>query len=335
MVGGKMKRPNLFDYATSELSQDAIIGWLLSWSNPEVMSLDKDLHNLSRRLLKGFFDKHNRTVPATIHKIEIHRQYKNVDIVVLVNDAIVLLIEDKIHIREHSDQLARYIQVVKDEGFLADNILPIYLQTGEQGDYNKVQAAGFVPFLRQDLLDLLKVDTNIRNDILNDYILYLTTIESQVQSFKHLTLDKWNWYSWQGFYKYLKDRLGDGEWDYVPNPRGGFLGFWWYGEGNEECEQYLQLEEPKLCFKIAVYDKSKRSDFKWQWHERFTRASVGSPLNVIKPVLRDGECMTVAIVEGDYRRTGKDGLIDLDKTMEVIQEAQKIHDRAVEAAQTV
>lgn len=323
-----MNKPNIFNYAPSELSQDAFICWLLSWSNPEVMTLNTELHMVSRRLLQAFFNKHNKSIPANIEKYEVRKQYQNIDILVIINDSVLIPIEDKIHSREHSDQLTRYIQLLKEEGHEDQNILPIYLQTGEQGDYKKVQESGFMLLARAELLNILKTGANTNNDILNDYIVYLEEIEHQVQSFMHLDLDEWNWYSWQGFYNYLQTNLGDGEWDYVPNASGGFLGFWWHGNGDDECDQYLQLEESKLCFKIAVDEKSRRTDLKWKWHERFLNAAEGSPISVVKPVLRNGNFMTVAVLDGDYRRANKDGKIDLEKTLDILREVQRIYDKA-------
>ena len=178
------------------------------------------------------------------------------------------------------------------------------------------------------MLNILKAEAHT-NNILSDYVEFLEDIEKRVQSFKSLQLEEWDWYSWTGFYKYLQEKLEDGEWGYVSNPSGGFLGFWWYWNGDEECEQYLQLEENKLCFKIAVDDETKRTDLKWKWNERILEAAKDSCVNVIKPVLRNGQCMTVAVFDGDYRQSNGDGKIDLEKTMLVIQEAQRILDKAV------
>lgn len=41
-----MTRPNLFNYATSELSQDAFICWILSWGTSEAGSYDKQLNEI-------------------------------------------------------------------------------------------------------------------------------------------------------------------------------------------------------------------------------------------------------------------------------------------------
>lgn len=321
-----MKKQNLFNYATSELSQDAFICWLLSWGTPEASSLGSNLHSLSHKLLQAFFDKHGRKFPERIEKLEIRKQYQNIDILVIVNDSIAIPIEDKIHSREHSDQLSRYLQTLKDEGYSEQNILPVYLQTGEQGDYRKVKEAGFLPFLRGDLLNILKAGAG--NDILNDYVEFLDYIEKQVQSFKHVPLEEWHWYSWQGFYNYLQERLGEGEWDCVASPNGGFLGFYWYGHGDEECGQYLHLQENRLCFRIAVGDEARRMDLKRKWTKRILAAAKGGFLNVVKPVLRKGQ-MTVAVLDGDYRQRDSEGKIDLEKTVLAIQEAQRILDKAV------
>jgi len=49
-----MIKPNLFKFATSELSQDAFICWLLSWANEENEIHDKRLCLCARKLLENF-----------------------------------------------------------------------------------------------------------------------------------------------------------------------------------------------------------------------------------------------------------------------------------------
>lgn len=40
-----MRKPNLFTYATSELSQDAVLCWLFSWADPKQSREDEALHD--------------------------------------------------------------------------------------------------------------------------------------------------------------------------------------------------------------------------------------------------------------------------------------------------
>lgn len=54
-------KPNLFHFATSELSQDAFICWLLSWADPKCEANDASLHRLAvvflGKLLRAFGKK--------------------------------------------------------------------------------------------------------------------------------------------------------------------------------------------------------------------------------------------------------------------------------------
>lgn len=46
-----MKGPNIFSYATSELSQDAMIAWLAAWADPGFAKIDYALHSCGINLL--------------------------------------------------------------------------------------------------------------------------------------------------------------------------------------------------------------------------------------------------------------------------------------------
>lgn len=43
----KKQPPNLFEYATSELSQDAFICWLAAWADPGFKELDEPLNDVA------------------------------------------------------------------------------------------------------------------------------------------------------------------------------------------------------------------------------------------------------------------------------------------------
>jgi len=201
-----MKRPNLFHYATSELSQDAFLCWLLSWASPKFASNKSELTVIAHNLLKAFLSKHNKELPTTIESFEIKKQHKNIDILVIINEKIVIPIEDKLHTKEHSNQLANYLRALENEGYTKEQTFPIYLQTGEQGNYENVINAGFLPFLRAELIQILKSCAEIRNDILIDYREYLEKIESDVQSFRSQKLADWHWVVTFSHFIYKQER---------------------------------------------------------------------------------------------------------------------------------
>jgi len=311
------------------MSQEAFMYWLLAWSDAEAFTINAELHNLSLKLLEAFLNKHGRKLPSRIEKIEISGGYRNIDIILVINGAIVIPIPDKIYNRESPDQLLHYIQVLKDEGYSEQNILPIYLQTGARGNYEKLKRIGYSTFSRKELLDILNTGKDIKNDILHDYLGHLEALESATQSFMHLNLNQWHLYSWEGFYNCLQTELGDGEWDALSSLSKAFLGFWWHWDCDNDCEKYLQLEKSELCFKIKVNDKKKRKELKLKWGDRFIQASVASPIKVVRPTYQNDNAITVAVVDSDYRKTNKKGKIDLAKTLDVIMQAQKIFDKAI------
>jgi hypothetical protein len=330
-----MGKPNLFNYATSELSQDAFICWLLSWADPKHKENDEQLHKIATALLNKFFEVQQKTPPAVYRSIDIHQQYKKIDVYALINKEFAIIIEDKVNTDMHSDQLIRYVNKIKEDKIEPENIIKIYFKTGDQSNYRDIQDKGYSPFSRHDVLGILATGINhgISNQIFVDYYEYLKGVESKINLFNTLPVQEWGPKSWEwvGFFKNIQKQLNDGDWEFVNNTSGGFYGFWWHWKNDNECKQYLQLEETKLCFKIEVKDKAKQAGLKYKWSDLILKAAENTKIRVIKPVLRNGLTMTVAVADSDYRQADNEGKIDLDKTVSVLQEAQKILDKAVNA----
>lgn len=103
-------KPNIFHYATSELSQDAIFLWLINWAKPEYKTINGGMHNLGcdfvRLLIK------NKEIAIT--SIQTRKQEKNMDITVDINNSIYLVVEDKVGSGTHGDQLSRYRKIARE-----------------------------------------------------------------------------------------------------------------------------------------------------------------------------------------------------------------------------
>lgn len=344
-----MKRPNLFSYATSELSQDAFICWLLAWASPEYKEVDNDLHQCGIEFIRALFTEHEKTPPTDITEIKIKKQYKNIDVLCIVNGTYAILIEDKVGTKHHSNQLARYYKELEKEGFSKEKIIPIYYKTEDQSNYDHVKNNQYKTFLRRNILDVLNTYKGM-NHILVDYRDRLQFIEDEVNGYKTKDISKWNQRNWTGFYMELQERLGeDGKkkvkWEYVPNPTGGFIGFWWHFQGDKAtCRQFLQLEYKhkklkegkdkeskykkvvtgKLSFKIEVKNKGDRKKYRSKWYKILKERAKEYELDLIKPTrFGNGETMTVCQLKEDYRNS-KNGIIDMDKTVEVLKKAEKL-----------
>lgn len=322
-----MTGPNIFHYATSELSQDAFICWLLKWSDPLYAGMP--MHDIGLDFLRELYSRAARIFPAKIESIEVKKQDKHIDVQCIVNGETVILIEDKTQTVQHSGQLERYKKALLDAGVPGTQIIPFYVQTGDQSDFGNAKQNGYIVFLRKDFLSFFRKHENIRrkinNQILENFVSHLTIIEERVQSFRNLPLPQWEWNSWKGFFTELQTQLGTGTWSYVANPSGGFLGFFWAWHGDDNCEQYLQLEQEKLCFKIWVKNRESRAELRDKYYCVLIAAGEKYGQRIIRPArMGIGEYMTVAILGTEYRICDENGLIDISKTVAYLRDLTEI-----------
>ncbi len=322
-----MARPNLFSYATSELSQDAFICWLLAWASPDIDDPDDGLRSCAKNFIHALFAKHSKVSPDVITKVEIFKQDHNIDVFCVINGQYALLIEDKTGTKNHSNQLVRYLEDVRSRTFNEADILPIYLKTQDQSDYSEIEDELYQVFRRSDFLTILNSYEG-DHPILIDFREHLQSIANEVDAFRSRHVDNWEFNQWVGFFLRLQEEpneLSLGMWDYVANPRGGFCGFWWHFQGNQDCEQYLQLEHGKLCFKIRVRERSNRSSYRNRWCAIVKSTKEKSGLSLDRPKrFGNGEFMTVCVNSGDYRVRDSDGVLDIEKTILNLLKAQKI-----------
>lgn len=324
-------KPNLFQYATSELSQDAFLCWLLSWAGEKQRHHDEALHKVAVAFLSSIYERSRTPAPKVFNSIEIRKQAGGIDILCIVNNETAIIVEDKIGTKQHSEQLARYKKYVSELGYPADKVIAVYLQAGDQSDYREVEKHGYTVVERKDLLHCIESaeahNAYHKSDILSDFASYLRLIEDDVQSFKHLPPKSWSWNSWKGFYTSLQKELDDGNWDYVANPAGGFLGYWWHFVGDGECEQYLQIEQDKFCFKIWVSDSKKRITLRDYWQKKIVKECSNHGINAKRPGrFGNGEYMTVAILDQEFRIVDDCGMLDMKQTIKIIRSAEFVLD---------
>lgn len=243
------KIPNLFHYATSELSQDAMICWLLAHANPEFKDADPRLQKLALTLINQFLEKSGYpplSEPISKDHFKIKRQYRKVDVVARVNQYL-FIIEDKTVAGIHGDQLKRYkLDFEKRYQDEEITIVPIFFKTFDQSSYAKVKREGFTPFLRDDLLSLLSQFSDIENDIFQDYYRHIASIERDVEAYRTMEIGKWKGRQWTGFLKALQQQLSQlgisAHWKHTANQGGGQHVLWLSPAGELGEQQYLQLQ---------------------------------------------------------------------------------------------
>lgn len=342
-----MEKPNLFSFATKELSQDAFICWLLAWADKAYENDDYELHSCSMKFVQAILSKFDLKITPVIETIQIKPQYKHIDILVLLNarlenlkpkeplpeNSFAIIIEDKVGSSQHSDQLQRYAQTIKNLGFKDENILRLYLKTRDQIHYRKIQAEGYKEFTRKDFLAVLK-SFNGNNEILRDFENYWQKAEDDTNSYKSLELTKWGNYSWRGFYKALNDAddigLNQEEAVWLTSSYSTKLSKPTYsnlfGQDMHGCRLYIQLCQKVLNIKIKVTDKSiNKSDMQQlrnSWLKLLNAKDLGGGI-VIKRPIRIGVGKAMVIGTLDNYIAYEDGKVSLFKT---IQNLRKIEE---------
>ncbi len=329
-----MGKPNLFDYATSELSQDAFLCWLMAWANQDQIQNDKLLNKCACNFIRELL---GISSGYKIETIKIRRQWNKIDVCALVNDEYFIVIEDKKGTKEHSNQLERYKKIAKKEYNTSNRkVKCVYFKMQGQSDYTNIKDAGFSVFKREKMISILEKyiseskKTNNINHILNDYYENLVNLDNAINSYKELQLDDWKWYAWQGFYSELQKELGDGQWSYVANKSGGFLGFWWHWKNSKYkgnyFEFYLQIEQDKLIFKLYSENPKVRKEIRAYY--RSVLYELANDMGIeVKQYGRIGTWMGVARLSETYRKTNSDNRIDMKATIKTLKDMQTLLDK--------
>ena len=314
---------NLFYYATSELSQDAFICWLVSFADAEV-SRDPVLTECARTFLAMLvpeLDEHS------VRLVSIERQVGNrtdgyIDVLLTVSCSgkiYKIIVEDKTFTDDHDDQLERYLSIVQKRS--PDAIIRgAYYKTGFQSDLTNVIKAGYVIVSREAMLDLMsRYITKTQNTIFRDYYEFWSNFHRETLRFQELPISQWDWKHTNGFYSYLNESNFFAEknvWSgfgYVANQMGGFDGLWFGVDNyricidNAEIDCYLQLETyvsspttAQLCLKMSTALESTSVELVRSIRNRIVYDDNGSyrlgAYNFKKPArLGSGRSMTIGI----------------------------------------
>ena len=128
------KRPNIFDYATSELSQDAFICWLVAHVNCDD---DPELQECARDFVAMLYNLHHESEQVSGSEVasvaNLKQQHLHTDVyfdAVIKGETVSFIVEDKTGTSHHSGQLRRYLDGIGKEGTARDELLGVYFKTG-------------------------------------------------------------------------------------------------------------------------------------------------------------------------------------------------------------
>jgi len=250
-----MNTPNVFSFATSELSQDAALAYMLAWASPEYAKTHPALHNLGMEFLRALLDRTAKGAPAKINEVDVKTQENRVDVRAIVNDSIFLLLEDKTNTDRHSNQIQGYVTNAKKK---CGDVRPVYVKTGDESKHTRLvtekicKELGGGHFYRKDLIAVLAKHTKTGNEIIDEFRHHLEEWERKTASFQNASIDAWKWYAHHGYYSAMENEEGVEctGWGYVANPTGGFQCFYGHFRDDTEnrCQLYVQIHDSKDLF---------------------------------------------------------------------------------------
>lgn len=176
-------RNNIFEYATGELSQDAFICWCVNWfhddSKPRLQEMSIELISLFSGAEKIKSVNICRQFSQDVY-IDGKKYALKIDVLIIVNESVAVIVEDKTYTSEHDDQMQRYVDGIRhlavnakeNEKFYGiEDIRTVFLKTGFMYDEDKCVKSDVVVSGEDFLKMLLKYVGN--SEILDSYIAYL------------------------------------------------------------------------------------------------------------------------------------------------------------------
>lgn len=264
-------QPNIFDHATTELSQDAFFAWLMCWADRQYAEQHPVMHETGRHFIAWLFERAARTVPA-YDKVEVKRQHENIDLLVGLHGEqgplCYVLVEDKTYTTDHATQMSGYLTKVKDMANGVE-VVPIYIKSWVESTKGKSQE--FTRIYLPDLMEFLKsVDIPAaKSEILSSWCDAMQRRYALLLAYQKLPMMQWSEEQWTGCFHELASRskfheqeleAGFGK---VPQRDGGFVGFWFgWCEKKGSYYVYLQVDAyaakmPKLSFRMGAGDSGR------------------------------------------------------------------------------
>lgn len=273
---------NLFKYATSELSQDAFICWLLSFAmeddgDSQELLRDCALDLLARMCVRN---RGGRIEPKCVLKIEQQfclqdeptylqdgRRQKPrkwyIDVLIYFRaqdeDTYYLIVEDKTYTSEHDDQLKAYRRILSRVlNTDVSHILGAYYKSSLQGDLSAVEYADYAILLRPDILNVFQPhyrrmrESKVKSEIFLSYFEKLADEEAVAELYGTTSPTEWDFPQIEKFCDHMKkefdERGGDClSWNYY-NQKGDVLALCGVDrrikspDARADCSVYMQCD---------------------------------------------------------------------------------------------
>ena len=284
-----MQKPNLFEFATKELSQDAFLMWFLeSWDDP-------DIGECSLKFIEAITGMHG--LKESMTRLKTHAQVQRIDITCdfwVGDEQHLLVIEDKTGSGEHDNQLNRYTEAIagwkNEKGEKHQHVHLLYYKTSflDSAETKRVEEANGYEKTKWSVWDLNRIESffsEIGNEtksmILNQYVDHVLKIKKDLTEVSDLPIKEWTFRNWEGYFRkellpaVMKTFAGN----YGPDYDGRTY-FWGYQGRYVSINHYLN-PCAKSATPVNFIPKLDLELFIRPWQEELTAT--------IHPAVSDGE----------------------------------------------
>lgn len=339
------KASNIFSFATSELSHDAMICWLLSCLNLWEFKPDSAEYKIAIAFYEMLKQSENQ-LPKVPKRVDVYQQVESTDVLAVIDGTVALVIEDKIASRIHSNQLARYRQSIpnseREELRGVRSHLFLFLKVGvlHQWEREGCEREKWKVVDWKNLEQFVEISSRIatNNFLVNCYLEHLADQFGERRLWQSGgDVDQWTWQTWEALLDDLCGELNANshkvmfDWAWVNNSSGGFYALYDIAEG-EEPTIYIQLEvgigdshHVKLVLRLGdVFEN--RIERRNSAIEEIEAASRIEGWNIVRPS-RLGKGKTMAVGEVDGFSLIQGGHYRRDEVVSTISRIKQIVDR--------
>lgn len=248
--------PNIFDYATKELSQDAFLAWLFKWAEEQYKDEYKDVHDATTKFIQEIINKYNKKFEKTIiideiKTVDIYKQTDHIDLWIVINNSLNIVIEDKTYYKQHDNQLETYKQKVekwcndKNKDIKQDYVL-FYYKLGELEEEETAVCDKYKYYILK-IDDLYQNYKNVNHELINNYF---------TCHYKSDSLDNYDNKSISYFYNYLQTKIKRSGISIRDNEKI----FWFNNNDYKEYSMYfsLSVKENSFDIEIRIYNLYKK-----------------------------------------------------------------------------
>ena len=343
--------PNIFQYATKELSQDAVICWLVACAKEasgelrecglsfvKALMCSGDGRVINVRNENQIEDYHGEGRVTAIERGPCP-QYRRIDVYFqaeIDGKRVSFVIEDKVHTKMRSGQLEGYRELVEDDSIEEDLVKAVYLKTGHVFDDERERAerAGYAVFDAEDVVAFLSdPQWSGTHVFVRDFLKH---VEGLVEG-RARDLNEWNlnrdFVQWK-FMVALGKVLEPSRFKLLPAQginRGG--GVWTqYPHYDERKSLFWRLDSsnPLRMMVDTRQVGAKQALAAWDgWYQAFQDAAKNSGLP-LKEVRRVRSRNGSAVVEGTIGAVDAQGSLQCEGLDKCLERVRKLQNQFVE-----